>query len=88
MIQIYSEVKTQEGTSNPWATSSTDKYTMLVHSKLDEEGVRTELYKDKFKSHPQAPVCYGITSFKQTKKNLSNGWKEYEIDYYYQVYYN
>ncbi len=61
--QEISKVKIKEGTSNPWATSSTSEYKIILWSSLTEESDIEEYIKENYiRSNVQAPIGRSIKS--------------------------
>ena len=71
MTQEISKVRIQEGTSNPWATSSTSVYKVILWSSLTEEEDIEEYIKENYiRSNIQAPIGRSIKIIANIK--LSN----------------
>lgn len=91
--EIFQE-KVEDGTSNPWATSSTSRSVLIVWSELEEDELRRNIMANKFKTSRDFPGGYTIQSIKQSaipKEMLSASIShlyEYRIEFSLTVYYN
>ena len=95
MTQEISKVKIQKGTSNPWATSSTSEYKIILWSSLNEESDIEEYIKDNYiRSSIEAPIIRGIKSIdinpipKSSSAPSTEGMLEVECTFWERIYYN
>lgn len=92
--QEISKNRISKGTSNPWATSSTSKYELVIWSEYGEDFMIEDEFKRRNKHHPQAPISTSIDKIEKRKiedKLLSpstKNMKEYVITYSTTVWYN
>lgn len=95
MTQEISKVKIQEGTSNPWATSSTSVYRVILWSSLNEESDIEEYIKEKYiRSDIQAPIGRSIKSIEinpipiSSRAPSTQGMLEVDCTFSETIYYN
>lgn len=95
MTQEISKVKIQEGTSNPWATSSTSVYRVILWSSLNEESDIEEYIKEKYiRSDIQAPIGRSIKSIDinpipiSCRAQSTQGMLEVDCTFSETIYYN
>lgn len=92
-MNIISKIQTEKGTSNPWATCSTDRFEMQILSDLNAKQIYDKLHQSELSVQKGAPMEYKIHFLGETKRgqhleSVQGGKKLYKCVYSRTIYYN